>query len=1118
MIQGEAAEAQMRAADPDLSTWLSANAGSGKTRVLTDRVARLLLQGVPPERILCLTYTKSAASVMQNRLFKRLGAWAMLPDATLRNELQLLGLPPNLNTAGARRRARTLFARAIETPGGLKIQTIHSFCATLLRRFPLEAGVSPQFTEMEDRDARRLRMDILEDMADGAAMNIIDAVLRHLGGGDLEALAAAVADRREAFAAPMSEVQIMRLLDLPPDDCETRLLNDVFGSGDRRMLLEVAKVFATGKPSDVRQSDILTELAEKPFTTATIELLEGVMLSGAAAKSPFTAKTGSVPTRATQKAMGTLLEPFNTLMRRIEKARPRRLALLQARRVSVLHDFAGAFLSRYAQAKQMQGRLDFDDLILAARRLLTDPATAQWVLFRLDGGIDHILVDEAQDTSPEQWDIVRLLAQEFTTGESARTDIQRTVFVVGDRKQSIYSFQGADPDEFERMRRHFETATRNAGQIFQSCGLTHSFRSAPPILRVVDSTFAEGNRTGLGDGVLHKAFKDDLPGRVDLWPVIEPAEPVERQSWTDPVDLLAPDHHTVRLARCIADHIATTIDTPLPGRNGSRQIRAGDFLILVQSRSTLFQEIIRTCKKKELPVAGADRLKVGTELAVRDLTALLSFLVTPEDSLSLAAVLKSPLFGWDEDALFRLAAGREEAHLWTTLRNRADRHAETCAILHDLLQRTDFLRPYDLLERVLTRHDGRRRLLTRLGSEAEDGIDALLSQALVYEQTEIPSLTGFLGWLANDEATIKRQLDSTGDQIRVMTVHGAKGLEAPIVILPDTAGRRGGANRSKVLGNENGPPLWRCSKSDAPALVRAALEREETREREERQRLLYVAMTRAEQWLIVAAAGDLGKSGDAWYSQIADGMKRADAMEGPKTGGLRLESGDWPMEPKRPAPQDPTPSACADLPAWAMMTAPKRPEPAEILNPSALDGAKALPGDDFGEEAARRHGVYVHTLLERLPDIPRNSWTDEVGLLLPDAEDGERTLALSETQRVLDTPELAPLFASDTLAEVPVTAALPDLGGQVMRGVIDRMIVKDDRVLIVDFKTNHRIPTRAENVPNGLLRQMGAYAHAIEQIFPNKALETAIVWTATATFMVLPRALLRKALRHAAAS
>ncbi|WP_377191846.1 double-strand break repair helicase AddA [Ruegeria meonggei] len=1110
--RNDATERQVQAARPDASTWLAANAGSGKTRVLTDRVARLLLDGVQPQHILCLTYTKAAASEMQNRLFDRLGEWAMREDASLLTQLTELGVPGTIDP-GRLAQARTLFARAIETPGGLKIQTIHSFCASLLRRFPLEAGVSPQFSEMEDRAAALLRDEIVEDFADGPQAALIEDVARFVTDTGFDKLTTAVTQKRNLFAQALTWPDLLQRFGLPEGFDEDKLLARVFLGGEIDLIRSILPALTESGGNNAKAAGKLDMFTEGRI--GYLPMLESVFLTGKSAKDPFTAKINSFPTKALRDgALAGQMPQLEAFMLRIEAAREQRLALVAARKTHVLHRFAAAFLPEYERRKQLHGWLDFDDLILRARQVLNDPAVAEWVLYRLDGGIDHILVDEAQDTSPDQWDVVEKLAQEFTSGEGARSGVERTIFVVGDKKQSIYSFQGADPQAFDRMQAEFGQKLAESGSKLWDSTLEYSFRSSSAILSLVDVLFENRTEAGFHKESQHRAFKADLPGRVDLWPVVEKVEDQEDGVWTDPVDRPGARHHTVILAEQVARSIKAMIeagetipeDGQTPGAIVRRKVEPGDFLILVQRRSDLFAEIIRACKAEGLPIAGADRLKVGAELAVKDLAALLSFLATPEDSLSLATVLKSPLFGWSEQQLFDLAHRRDEQFLWAALRHRAEDFPETLDILNDLRGRIDFLRPYDLIERILTRHDGRRKLLGRLGAEAEDGINALLSQALAYERTDIPSLTGFLVWMQTDDLEIKRQMSGVGNMIRVMTVHGSKGLEAPIVILPDTGKRQAPRDAEIMVGADT--PLWKVPADASPALIAQARQEARSREENERLRLLYVALTRAEKWLIVAAAGDVGKDGTSWYQMVEAAMTGVGATRLPGSETMRLSHGSWDELPMTERTETVVPDTGLPL-CFRSPATPPDPGP-DTLSPSDLGGAKALPGDSGqDEDAAKRRGTHLHLLLEHLPSVTQEKWPQLCARVLPDMQETERQELLDEVCQVLKAPHLQSVFAADALAEVPVTA---DLNGRRLHGVIDRLIVHDDQVQVIDFKSNTTVPDTPLTVPEGLLRQMGAYAHALSLVYPDRDIQTAILWTRTAELMWLPHDLVTDAL------
>lgn len=1107
--RGAATMRQIEASEPDRSTWLSANAGSGKTKVLTDRVARLLLGGVNPENVLCLTYTKAAASEMQNRLFKRLGEWAMLPDPKLRDALSALG-QENVITNDTLPKARRLFAGAIETPGGLKIQTIHSFCSALLRKFPLEAGVTPNFNEMEDRAATLLRSEVVEAMAAGPDRRVVEGIATFANEMTLEKLTASVTAHRTGFAQPFDEIRMRGALGLPLKFDETDLLESVFLGGEEALLQELAAYLCQSGANDQKAASKLRQVTQ--LNSRAIEALEGVFLFGGTAKKPFGAKIESFPTNAGRDLVPHLMPQLEDLMIRVEAAREQRLGLLTLRRTEALHRFASAFLKEYERAKMLRGWLDFDDLILRARDLLQNKEVADWVLYRLDGRIDHILVDEAQDTSPVQWQVIEALARDFTSGQGTKDDTPRTIFVVGDNKQSIYSFQGADPREFDRMKADFKARLENTPSPLQDLQMEHSFRSAPAILQLVDVIFEGRHASGFEPDQSHISFKSDLPGRVDLWDAIEPPEKPEDPPWYDPVDIKSPDNPQAILARRVAEFIEATIGTALPGQDGkARKITPGDFLILVRRRSDVFHDIIRECKSRGLPVAGADRLKVGAELAVKDLKALLSVLATPEDDLSLACALRSPLFGWSEAELYDLAQGRKQKYLSAELRDRAEEFPQTAAILNDLRLQVDYLRPYDLIDRVLTRHEGRRKLLGRLGQEAEDGIDALLNQALAYERNSVDSLTGFLVWMETDDLEIKRQMDTAEDLIRVMTVHGAKGLEAPIVILPDTAKWRLPDRRD--LAETEAGMLWQASKEEATLLQKEMDDAKRSADEAERDRLLYVGLTRAEQWLVVAAAGDLGKDGRSWHDQVGRGMATLGAV--PFENGLRLENGDWSqfVETENSYPEPPVES----LPAFMRKPVSKSEAVVGTLSPSDLGGAKALPDDEgLDEDAAKRRGRLVHLLLEVLPDLPPDRWAKVAHQVLgrgPDAATREDIEMLYEEARsVLENPDLKLLFENDALSEVPITANLDPLDGQRIHGVIDRLILSDTKILAVDFKTNAIVPQNAEDCPLGLLRQMGAYAHALAQIYPSHEIETAILWTRDGSLMHLPHDLVTQAL------
>lgn len=1105
----DATQAQNRAAQPTVSTWLTANAGSGKTRVLTNRVARLLLNGVEPESILCLTYTTAAASEMQNRLFETLGAWAMLKDEALHDALTKLGE----RDVGDLARARTLFASAIEAPGGLKIQTIHSFCSKILRQFPLEAGVNPKFREIDESAQSDLIRTVIETIANDKP-HVLSQVQRAYSGEAVQELARDIAKLAERFSTTLDRAEIFQAFDLSPNETVNQIVESAISSGDIVFLKSLIPVLlGSGRNRDASLAQAFMNLPAHPDHSA-LAILEASLLTKGDAANPFTCKL-DVPTKNVRKSapFAPILPQFHSIGERIERARQRRIALENAEYTHALHAFAHAFLPRYQAAKGDAGVLDFDDLIQRTKQLLTT-RSLHWVLYRLDARIDHVLVDEAQDTSPSQWDIIKALTEEMIAGDTGRN---RTLFVVGDKKQSIYSFQGADAAGFDARGTSFGEQLKSGPGMVKG-ELLHSFRSSPAILDVVDSVFAHPD--GTGSATRHRAFHDAMPGRVDLWPLVERTEKEPEQPWYDISQRTVDSDAQHQLAFMIAEYVKAMLEIgTIQGKNGqSRRIRPGDIMVLVQRRSALFDKIISACKSHELPIAGADRLKVGSELAVRDVLALLSFLALPDDDLSLAAALRSPIFGWSEGDLYNLAANRApKTFLWQELRRRRAEFPETYDSLTLLRERVDFARPYELIHRILTRHHGRKRLLERLGPEAEDGIDELVNQALRYEATHVPSLTGFLAVAQASEITVKRETETSGNLIRVMTVHGAKGLESPIVVLPDTTFARPRNRQTIINGPQDIATLSQASDKCTPQM-QSAKEAQRDADAAERDRLLYVAMTRAEKWLIVCGVRPAQDSGDRlnWHRQVEQGIDALapETLSTPAGIGRRYSVGHWPEDDRiteLETESDPEPVNLEALGALPYA------DVKDVRSPSKLGGEKVLGGGSGEENGGARKGRQMHVLLEHLPGS-----SDPRGLAAallaqgPDAASLHEVDALvSEAKSIIATHER--LFRRDTLAEVDISAFSPTLGAQVA-GAIDRLVVDEARILAVDFKTNAHVPQHPGDTPDGILRQMGAYLEALEAVFPQREVDVAILWTATGKFMLLKHGIVREALSRATTS
>ncbi len=1107
-LSANASAAQERASRPDKSSWVSANAGSGKTRVLTSRVARLLLRGVDPQLILCLTYTKAAASVMQNRLFELLGSWSMLPTDKLREGLAELGESRDSLIDESLRNARTLFAAALETPGGLKIQTIHSFCDSVLRKFPLEAGVSPSFSTLETKQKRSIFQDILREMAQSDIGTAFGAMASNMSNAtdSVGNLVEAIIAKRACFAVKRDESHFRKVLSLPATANLQDLQDGLMTPDTIGLLCQMRDALPLDADSDTRTRRAIERILLDPNADTVLKELEDRFLYGNGTKNPFAAKIDRWATDLVRKANPHLTEPANELARQIETNRPIRLALRTLSSSIAIQDFAVDFLRRYDDKKSANGYLDYDDQIQLARKLLTDTEVSNWVLSKLDGRISHILVDEAQDTSPAQWDIIKAISDDFFDGLGGNSG-PRSIFAVGDSKQSIFSFQGADPSAFGKAKLHYLHALDDIADALEDCELLYSFRSAPPILQLVDKVMAASSHAASEGKVQHLSPTPEKAGRIELWDRLEKSEPSQIPPWWVPDPAAGDDSHVTVLAEKIADWVQSQLaEGVLPIKDGPRAITPGDILILVKSRNPIFHAILNALKSRNLPVAGADRFKLSEELAVKDLLAALTFTSSPFDDLSLASALRSPLCGLNETELFELAFERNEQTLWERLLSRRESYRKTVAMFEALRSAEGYSRPYELLEIILTKFDGRQNLLGRLGMDSAEGIDELLSQALAYESIEAPTLEGFLHWISMDDATIVRQQEHRSSSIRVMTIHGAKGLESPIVILPQTGPkvRKGfGGGLSEL---EDGTILSAALSDDAPEAFERALNLEHARQDAEEQRLFYVAMTRAEHWLIVCESRPKGRNeSETWYSQIDSAMPQLGAIR--SSNGLVLES-NWHADMARTPTVLPLAPEIG-LPVWASeRTAPidRRPR---ILNPSQLGGSHVLPGDSpsLDDDRNKVAGSLIHLLLEYLPSIaaPHRAVaaSEIIASHAPIDFEGRSVAIEQEVLALIAARHLEHIFfAPNAQSEVQLAA---NLAGQPVLGRIDRLIIGENKITAIDYKSNAIVASDVANVPEGILRQMGAYRAALAEIWPGRGIETAILWTKTAQLMVLPQ-------------
>lgn len=1107
---GALATAQQReAANPQYSVWVQASAGTGKTKVLSDRVLQLLLHEVNPMRILCLTYTKAAAVEMNTRISERLSEWAVAADADLEENLQALLGKETADVQVLQKyklRARKLFAVLLDTPGGLKIQTIHSFCQEVLKRFPLEAGVTPYFSVMDDSEAQkameRIRHDMIND-AEAAPQSSLGQAVRYMAAHLKEKAFAQVmaqivenlprlGERDKHWAEDDYARVLAQKLQVKPQQSADDLMAELMAGVDKTARKADVAAWRKSGQQDQDRADRMQALLDSGLTADNAQAYIDFFIKYDSKLQDF-----KINTLANKNAAAVDAE----LMPRLQAEAERVLAYNQKIKATMLYEatvqalnIARELNERYAAYKRQTEQFDYGDLIALTKRLLSSSSVADWVLYKLDGGIDHILVDEAQDTSADQWQIIQSLSAEFFAGLGGKNK-QATVFAVGDRKQSIFSFQGANPQKFDEMAHYFAERASATQKDFRRVDLKVSFRSAAAVLNTVNQVFArpEANAGVVADGekVNHIAFRAGEFGHVEVWPLLMPAKDKSENAddiWHPEAEMSREVSVRTMMAKQIVDKIKQLYDE---SQKTERPLKYRDFMVLVQKRSSIVTEFIRACKKIGVAVSGADKLKLSQQIAVQDLISLGRFLLLTNDDLALAEVLKSPLFGLTDDDLMTLCYNRGQTPLWTKLGD-YPQYGAVYAELQMLLNMCDLVRPYELFNYVLSKMNGRFKFTERMGMEVEDALDEFMNLALNYEQKNIPSLQGFMQWLTQNEVEVKRETEQKDtDAVRMMTVHGSKGLQAPIVFLPDTVSIKAN-KRERMFLWDNDMVYYPLGSAYYENICMKLRQKVYDKDMEEYRRLLYVALTRAEDRLYVCGFAKRPPKAESWYNLCRDGMA-ADGATASET--LICETPE--ILPKKSKTSAAMILQQQALPQWAKEDAETEQNLARPYTPSKPededDYDSASPLDEQGD--FYRRGTLIHKLLQFLPAQAENKAALVHEFLARNAADmapHRRAQIEDEVLTLINQPQFADVFGEHSRAEVPI---MGEVDGKIISAQIDRLVELDDKMLIIDFKTNRPAAKTLATTPPSYIKQLQIYAELVRRIYPQKSVESYILWT-----------------------
>ncbi len=1151
-------EEQRRASNPAISVWATANAGAGKTKVLIDRIARVLLQGAQPSKILAVTYTKAAAAEMTTRLFKTLGKWTIDSDEDLSKALKELDPTLEINEH-VLKKARALFANALETPGGLKVQTIHAFCGDVLKRFPIEAGVAPGFETADEVMAGAI-MDAAFERANAKNLPLYSAIaaITH-GDKNKELLAKCINKLGRGFEFNRDKITQIFSQKFGFDIGQNvdTAIEGAINSVPRNLLLDL-KTALENDIENARSKSALEHAnnALNPNFEIAYRGLLGLILSdgekrgdpwmGAVVKKhPSVIELfGPYPEKGQEWELGKLADFFEAA-KQIETLKfcQNTLNLIEA---------SNAWQSEYRALKNQYGLLDFDDLLAITSNLLNrNQGSALWVMYKLDKGLSHVLIDESQDTSAEQWDLLHPLLE---TLESTSSDEIRTQFVVGDDKQSIYRFQGASPQRYDEERKRFIGKNEIYQGQFQEVQFDVSFRTGEEILKAVDIIWHTGFGNPSGDfpqelekkylwPQSHFSARSKEAAITELWPLIlgDKKEKIEREAYDFPLDAENEEDAKSKLAELIARQIALRIKNgdkvwtkDESGEPALRPCKPADFMILVKGRSSLYHRIIKRLKKHKVKVAGADLIILKKEPAILDLLAAAQFALCNNDDFNLACLLKSGFCNlYDDDKhLFPIAYNRGFKSVLRMIEESDDKiYSKAKVFLDNIKNIGAHIPPYDFFAQILeTKIDGENTgwdlLLKRFGEEAREPIEIFLDLALNASNINTPNLHLFIDYIENKAQSVKREFDQNDDGVKVMTIHGSKGREAPIVILPDTTRAAKSDNDNLYYDSETKIPFWTPNCAFKTDFIKTLNEQEKTKQAQEDQRLLYVAMTRPRDRLILcghqSGVSKKGYGDNCWYDYFERNLNTNNNSQDLVLDDNQLFGKIWGKLPDGPIakPKAQIINQEVTIPDWVHKPIDKGATNHRRIAPSILIVENYEPpaiSPISGNKISRfLRGTLIHELLETLPQIKKSHQLEQAQKRLSresQIDDELKADIINEALKIINDAQFGDLFSQDSRAEVAImgkSKLLPN--DMIINGMIDRMIIKQDEILVLDYKTNRPPPKNIEGAAPQYINQMACYWALLQETYPKHKIKCALLWTDVPDLMEIPVDLMQHAL------
>ncbi len=1114
------------AINPNFSVWVNASAGTGKTKILIDRVLRLLLEN--KRNILCLTFTNAAANEMENRIHSILSKWAICSDSVLAADLEQLDFFPmsfqrvTLEsskkkewipvsstgmtkesagiTEGSRKnealdrhltRARRLFSELENL--GLTIQTIHAFCYKLISSFPIEAGIAPNCTLSECKELHSIIFNKV--LHNETVQDDINLIATEIDENKLRDLLYTLCIKRSISANDSKYIKDKlsapdEIHDLQSETIEhVERLAEILSEGSKRDQSYSAILYSTVIPvldtgiQKKRTSVSYSDDTGIKWNDTKIENLAKVFLKS---ESHEKKSISSIATKS-------ILEKFRDAEQIIESVQNvvfthiRDMNSYQIfKRTSSLLGVFKVYVDLYNSEKSKNALLDYNDIINLATNLLSNPNYKDWILFNLDQKIDHILVDEAQDNSISQWKIITNLCDEFFAGD----DEKRTLFVVGDVKQSIYRFQGANPHLFNYMQQYFHTKT--GGRDWISCQLEKSFRSTPEVLMLVDRIFNNFRaEISFNDNeIKHVPHRENDQGYIEIWPALPRRKEKEQQALQIP--LTCKEGYTIAdrlLAQTIANRIHNWLNEGRILVAKDRHIEPRDIMVLVRQRNVLVDYIISELKKANVPVVGRDYFRIMDYIAVQDLIALAEFLLLQANDLALANALRSPLFNFTEDDLFNIAYDHKEHSLWERIQ---DYSVVIYSELNYLINLSRTESPLALFTHIL--RTGKKKFAARLGLECFEVLDEFMNLVLQFEN---PSLQAFVQWIKENNPEIKNDMQSERNAVRIMTIHKSKGLQAPIVFLVDT--NTVPRNSESIIFDGTEVPFW-CGKNNNAYCDQVKREKK-LEDYNEYLRLLYVALTRAEDELYILSKEPVQKG--SWYDLITQYGEPYEK----KQRGLQpifkekvevlCVNANYPYIYKK---RDYFDIPVISLPPNLSMSF-QRPL-SSFQHPSLSSQRPPLSSQCLTLGSSKKEGksasatwmtdgytrgLIIHSILQYMPKIEkerRKNWVRKYLDNINTSEDKDeiysKILAFNE--------KYGYLFDLEGKSEITLSGTID---GKSVLVRLDRLCITQDKAIIIDYKSHRNVSV---SLLNEIKKQMLIYKTLVQEIYPNKQVECVVIW------------------------